>query len=125
MIPLLHSIISRLRFCFYGAGVLGPLMSIALMPTLGAQSNPNIAGDYVGVLGGSLHLRLHLKAGATGTLSGSLDSLNQSAMGLECADFHLDGEALSFSVPVVHGSWKGTVSDDAKTLTGTWDQESR
>jgi CubicO group peptidase (beta-lactamase class C family) len=91
------------------------------MPTLAAQSKPNIAGDYVGNLGG-LHLQLHLKTDAAGALSGSLDSLDQKAMGLGCSDFHLDGAALSFSVPVVRGSWKGTVSADGKTLTGTWDQ---
>src|ERR1700729_152272 len=27
--------------------------------------------------------------------------------GILCADFHLDGQALSFTVPAVHGLWKG------------------
>lgn len=124
MIRLLHSFVSRLQTCFGGGGFSGLLIVIALMPIQAQQSKPGIGGDYVGVLGGALHLRLHLKADAKGDLSGSLDSLNQGAMGLECADFHLDGEALSFSVPVVHGSWKGTVSADGKTLSGTWDQGS-
>lgn len=124
MIRLLYLFVPLLRRCFGGAGSAGLLMVIALTPMQAQQSKPNIAGDYVGVLGGSLHLRLHLNADAKGALSGSLDSLNQGAMGLECADFHVEGDALSFSVPVVHGSWKGTVSADAKTLTGTWDQGS-
>jgi CubicO group peptidase (beta-lactamase class C family) len=94
------------------------------MPIQAQQSKPNITGDYVGVLGGSLHLRLHLKADAQGAVSGSLDSLDQGAMGLGCADFHLDGDALSFSVPSVHGSWKGTISGDGRTLNGTWNQGS-
>jgi CubicO group peptidase (beta-lactamase class C family) len=51
-----------------------------------------------------------------------MDSPDQGANGLACADFKVQGEALSFSVPIVHGTWKGTVSADARTLTGTWDQ---
>lgn len=27
-------------------------------------------------------------------------------------------------MPVVHGSWKGTVSSDGSSLSGTWDQGS-
>ncbi|HEY2468742.1 MAG TPA: serine hydrolase domain-containing protein [Terracidiphilus sp.] len=97
-------------------------LAICIPPVLRAQAKPSIAGDYTGTLG-SLHLRLHLKANG-GTWSGTLDSPDQGANGLGCADFHLDGDALSFSVPVVKGSWKGTVSSDGKTLTGTWDQGS-
>src|ERR1700760_2423089 len=86
-----------------------------------AQQKPNLAGDYRGSLG-PLHLILHVKQGADGSLSGTLDSVDQGAMGLACADFHFDGSALSFTVPVVHGSWKGTVKDGS--LSGVWDQGS-
>ncbi len=37
---------------------------------------------------------------------------------------HVEGQNLSFSVPAVHGAWKGTVSADGKVLAGTWDQGS-
>jgi CubicO group peptidase (beta-lactamase class C family) len=86
-----------------------------------AQAASNIAGDYVGALG-PLHVKLHLKVDAAGGIAGTLDSVDQGANGIPCADFHLDGQALSFSVPMVRGTWKGTVSADGKTLTGTWDQ---
>ena len=86
-----------------------------------AQAAPNIAGNYAGVLG-PLHVKLHLKVDAANGITGTLDSPDQGANGLSCADFKVQGEALSFSVPIVHGTWKGTVSADAKTLTGTWDQ---
>jgi CubicO group peptidase (beta-lactamase class C family) len=91
--------------------------------TASGQTKPEIVGDYLGTLG-PLHLRLHLKLDATGTLVGTMDSPDQGANGLACADFKLEGEALSFSVPVVHGTWKGTVSADGKILTGRWDQGS-
>jgi D-alanyl-D-alanine-carboxypeptidase/D-alanyl-D-alanine-endopeptidase len=89
-----------------------------------APARPAVSGEYVGVLAGALHLKLHITVDGTGAMSGALDSLEQQAMGLACAGFHLDGNTLSFTVPVVHGSWKGTVSEDGNTLTGTWDQGS-
>jgi serine-type D-Ala-D-Ala carboxypeptidase/endopeptidase len=85
-----------------------------------AQAGPGVAGDYAGVLGGALHVKLHLKADTAGTITGTLDSVDQGAMGIPCADFHLDGQELTFTVPLVHGTWKGTVTADG--LTGTWDQ---
>jgi serine-type D-Ala-D-Ala carboxypeptidase/endopeptidase len=91
--------------------------------SVSAQQKPNIAGDYRGSLG-PLHLKLHLQQAADGSLSGTLDSLDQGAMGLQCADFHFDGNALSFTVPIVHGSWKGVVKGDGPSLSGTWDQGS-
>jgi CubicO group peptidase (beta-lactamase class C family) len=97
------------------------LCLVAANTAVSGQTKPEIAGDYLGTLG-PLHLRLHLKRDASGTLSGTMDSPDQGATGLACADFKLQGEVLSFSVPIVHGTWKGTVSADAKTLTGTWDQ---
>jgi CubicO group peptidase (beta-lactamase class C family) len=103
--------------------VLGMCLVKPLRPSAQAQSVPPVAGDYTGTLG-PLHLVLHLKLDSTGTLSGTLDSPDQGANGLACADVTVQGETLSFSVPIVHGTWKGTVSHDAKTLTGTWDQGS-
>jgi len=87
--------------------------------SLPAQQKPSVAGDYTGMLG-PLHLKLHLKVDATGTITGTLDSTDQGALGIRCADFHLDTQAFSFSVPDVHGTWKGTVT--AVGLEGAWDQ---
>jgi hypothetical protein len=69
-------------------------------------------------------VKLHLKVDPTGSVTGTLDSPDQGANGIPCADFHLDGQALSFTVPAVHGSWKGTVANDGASLSGTWDQGS-
>jgi CubicO group peptidase (beta-lactamase class C family) len=82
---------------------------------------PKLVGDYSGMLG-PLHLKLHLKTPATGAIEGTLDSVDQGAMGLPGANFHLDGKALSFDVPSVGGKWHGPVSDDGATLTGSWSQ---
>jgi serine-type D-Ala-D-Ala carboxypeptidase/endopeptidase len=84
-----------------------------------AQPAPTAAGDYAGTLG-PLHVKLHIKSDATGALTGTLDSVDQGSIGIPCADFHLDGQTLTFSIPAVHGTWKGTVTADG--LDGTWDQ---
>lgn len=99
----------------------GNAASSAKPVSVSAQQKPVIAGDYAGALG-PLHLKLHLKADAAGAVAGTLDSTDQGAIGIPCADFHLEGQALSFTVPAVQGSWKGTVSADGASLTGTWDQ---
>ncbi len=88
-----------------------------------AQGAPLAPGNFNGQLG-PLALILHLTRSADGTLAGTLDSPNQGANGIPCADFHLDGSAFSFKVPAVNGTWTGTVSADGATLTGTWSQGS-
>ena len=103
--------------------LLGVCMIVTMPFRARAQAKPNIAGDYVGTLG-PLHVRLHLKVDPSGLVTGTLDSPDQGANGIPCADFHLDGHALSFTVPAVHGSWKGTVANDGASLSGTWDQGS-
>lgn len=102
------------------------LILIPLLLMLGAgmcagQDASKLAGDYAGTLG-PLHLKLHLKTDAGGHLTGTLDSVDQGANGLECGNIKLDGNALSFDVPVVHGSWKGTINAEASALDGTWSQ---
>lgn len=85
------------------------------------QAQPEPLGDYAGVLGDSLHVKLHIRA-ANGTLSGTVDSVDQGAMGLVASDFHVEDGKLSFSVPVVGGKWTGTIADGGATLAGTWSQ---
>ncbi len=91
---------------------------------LSAQSKPSLAGDYAGILAGTLHIKLHITTAPDGLLSGTLDSVDQGANGLPCADIRIDGNTLSFRVPVVNGTWKGTVSADGTSLSGTWSQGS-
>ncbi len=94
--------------------------------TLSSQGpGPAIAGDWAGTLdtgGGSLRLVLHVTADSTGKLSVSLDSIDQGARGLAGANVALNGSSFSFDIPSVNGSYKGTLSSDSKTLTGTWNQ---
>ena len=67
-----------------GAAILTALFSSSTF----AQQKPDVAGDYSGTLG-PIHLKLHIKAGTDGTLTGTLDSPDQGANGIPCSDFHL------------------------------------
>src|SRR5271157_1785033 len=92
-----------------------------ISPLAFAQQKPNIGGDYVGSLG-SLHVKLHLKIDAEGTLTGTLDSPDQGASDIPCSDFHFDGHSLSFAVPAVNGTWQGIIGNQGEMLSGTWNQ---
>jgi serine-type D-Ala-D-Ala carboxypeptidase/endopeptidase len=118
---LLSGYISTSRTLFFVRAAIvacALIFAFALLPSL-AQPAPPVAGDYVGMLG-PLHIKLHIKVDTAGAISGTLDSTDQGALGIPCAEFHLDGQNLSFTIPAVHGSWKGTVTADE--LSGTWDQ---
>jgi len=96
---------------------------LSLLVSLGAAlaQTPKLGGDYLGMLG-ALHLKLHLKVGASGATEGTLDSVDQGAIGLACANFRLDEKMLSFDVPSVGGKWHGTISGDGAMLNGSWSQ---
>lgn len=51
-----------------------------------------------------------------------MDSIDQGAFGIPCSQFVLSGRQFSFKVPAVHGTYKGEVSADGNTITGTWNQ---
>lgn len=108
----------------YGIGIISCLVAIAILaltPSIvSAQQNPTIAGDYAGTLG-PLHVKLHVKANSAGKVTATLDNPDRGAIGIRCADFRVDGQSVTFTVPAVQGSWKGTLASDG-TLTGTWDQ---
>lgn len=84
-----------------------------------------VDGDWTGVLhagGVSLRIAFHFHAQPGGTISGSMDSIDQGAMGIGCSDVKLDGQKLTLTVPAVHGTYEGTLSADGKNIKGTWTQ---
>ncbi len=98
------------------------MFGLAIQPLSSQSKAPALGGEYAGVLAGALHLKLHITAAPDGSLKGTLDSIDQGAIGIPCTDFKTEGDSLSFRVPAVNGTWKGTVGSDGKVLTGTWSQ---
>jgi hypothetical protein len=111
------------RFGTGAIALLFALVMLALAPLYAsAQQSPTIAGDYAGTMG-PLHIILHLRVGDRGKVTATLDNPDQGAIGIHCSNFQIDGQSVAFSVPAVHGTWKGTV-DLSGALNGTWDQGS-
>lgn len=89
--------------------------------TTAQRTSPSVVGDYGATLG-SLHLRLHVRQDQEGKLIGTVNSIDQGAIGIPGSQFVLSGTQFSFAVPAVHGTYKGEVSADGNTITGTWNQ---
>lgn len=89
------------------------------------SAQTQIAGDWKGTLnadGNELHLIFHIAADKGGTLSATLDSVDQGANGIPVSSVTLKDNKLSMTVDAVHGSYEGTVSADGTAIKGTWSQ---
>jgi serine-type D-Ala-D-Ala carboxypeptidase/endopeptidase len=87
-------------------------------------ASPPVEGFWLGTLHApavTLRIQLTVKTEGGG-LACSLDSLDQDSFGLPCANIIYSNGAFSFDIPVVKGHWNGSISEDAKTLTGKWNQ---
>ncbi|MGO8757824.1 MAG: alpha/beta hydrolase family protein [Terracidiphilus sp.] len=99
------------------------LAALALAPLCRAQSQ--IVGDWQGTLsagGAQLRLALHISAAKDGTLTATLDSLDQGAIGIPVSSIELRETQLTLGIPAVGGTYTGTVNRDATEIDGTWSQ---
>jgi hypothetical protein len=113
VLPLLIS------FFVVGLGVLRPSA-----PAAGQTSDPLI-GTWEGKLdagGTSLRVVFHVTATADGKLAATMDSPDQGATGIPVSEVEHDGTKVHIGVAVVHGAFDGTMSEDAKSIAGTWAQ---
>ncbi len=82
-------------------------------------------GDWQGTLdagGQKLRLAFHIQAGSTGTLSATMDSLDQGANGIPVASTVLKGKTLNLAIPNAGISYQGDLSDDGQQITGIFRQ---
>jgi serine-type D-Ala-D-Ala carboxypeptidase/endopeptidase len=103
--------------------------NILLFVALAAQAQTGKPSPADGIWLGTLHagpaslrIQLHVTSDDAGMERCTLDSLDQGVGGLECENPKLNGNEFSFEVPLVHGSWTGTLSADGNALHGTWSQ---
>lgn len=87
----------------------------------------NIAGDWQGILKagpGELRLVLHITKNSDGSLKASMDSVDQNANGIPVSSISLKDSKVSLEVNAISpkGTYEGTVSTDATTISGTWTQ---
>jgi len=94
-----------------------------------AQANSGevqvLEGVWEGVLdanGTQLHLRFNFTKSADGSVTGTLDSLDQGANGLPINGISRSGDTVKLDLKTVGGSYEATLSKDASSMTGTFTQ---
>ena len=90
-----------------------------------ATSQAPVVGDWSGTLNAGptqLRLLLHIKAAKDGTLTGTLDSIDQGANDIPISTVAFKEGKLELNVAAVNGTYEGTVNKDASEITGTWTQ---
>ena len=93
----------------------------------GAATNsagPNV-GDWTGSVdaqGQRYRVVMHFTGGQGTPVKCTVDSVDQQAFGMACGDVAVSGNDVMIPVPQVQGQWKGKLSADHDTLTGTWTQ---
>jgi CubicO group peptidase (beta-lactamase class C family) len=113
-----------MKYSLYAKLALMCLIQIAILVSAEAQSQ--VAGDWQGTLvtgGPQLHLALHITAAKDGSLTSTLDSIDQGANGIPVTATTLKESKLSLTVDAVHGTYEGTVNKDATEIDGTWSQD--
>ncbi|WP_049973976.1 S9 family peptidase [Azospirillum sp. B4] len=78
------------------------------------QGSDAPGSDALGAVGGA--------NGGAGTLAGTLDSVDQQALGVPIPHVSRDGDTVTFEIPAVLGGYTGTLAPDGQSLAGTWTQ---
>jgi len=84
-----------------------------------------LEGVWEGVLdanGTQLHLRFNFTKNADGSMTGTLDSIDQGANGIPITTITRVGDSVRLDVKAVGGSYEATLNKEASTLAGTWSQ---
>ncbi len=73
---------------------------------------------------GSVKLRLVLKISKApdGTLTATMDSIDQGAMNLPVDSIIIEDKTMRFTMKKIGGSYEGTLSEDGTAVTGLWTQ---
>jgi len=95
--------------------------------TFVAASTPSpVDGVWLGTLEaprqGTLRIQVALKSDRDGREYCVLDSPDQLAWHIDCAQVSWTKPDLAFEVPAVEAAWRGTLSADGGALSGTWAQ---
>src|SRR5580658_2525951 len=98
-----------------------------LTPVLGAAAS-GIEGDWTGALNvGAIELRLalHLSRAADGSLTGALESIDQSADGIPLSKVAEDGRKLAIEIKAVGATYDAEWKADGSEISGTFHQGGR
>ena len=109
------------------------IAAFALVPLCSAQSQ--LAGDWQGTLeadGQAMQVAWHVVAAKDGTITSTLDNIDESIYGIKVKTMSLKGSEITMSVDdtmsingqdvPVRGNFAGTLSADGNEVDGTWTQ---
>ncbi|KQS46233.1 alpha/beta hydrolase family protein [Sphingomonas sp. Leaf198] len=108
-------------------GMAGQIPARSAPQTTTVAASNAIVGDWQGAIvpapGRSIPLILHI-SGTPGSLTATLDSPAQGAVGLPVASVKQEGRTLHLMLTTPSASYTAILSDDGRTLEGTWSQGS-
>jgi hypothetical protein len=96
-----------------------------VLPKESSALPKELEGDWEGTLNAgsqTLRLVLGLKPGADGRAVATLLSVDQNNQSIPITSFNVDGEAVTFEVKLVNGSFKGKLNADKTQIAGEWTQ---
>lgn len=88
----------------------------------------SLAGDWKGTLnvqGQSLRLVFHLKKGAAGAYTGTVDSIDQNALAIPVQDIYLTDQNVRLQASTIGGVFTGKILKSGDEITGEWWQGPR
>ncbi len=99
---------------------------LVLMAAAGGAQGAEATGDWQGVLSVSpaaqLHLAVHIRAAPRGGYAGTLDSLDQGALGIPLSAVTAGADSLSFEIASISARYVGQWDPGAKRWVGQWTQ---
>jgi len=84
-----------------------------------------LEGVWEGTLdanGNLLRLRFNFTKNADGSISGTIDSVDQGANGLAITTITRKGDSVNLDVKIIGGGFQGDLDKDAATMKGSWSQ---
>ncbi len=92
-------------------------------PVVAHAQTTVIAGDWEGTLktpARDLRFVLHVAPIDNGEPNVTIDSIDQSALGIPVSSIAVGGTSVTFAVIAVRGTYRGTLSADRTTIDGWW-----
>ncbi len=116
---------TAILFVASALGMAGPIPPRSAPQATSVAASSAIVGDWQGSIvpapGRSIPLILHI-SGTPGSLTATLDSPAQGAVGLPVASVKQEGRTLHLVLTTPSASYTAILSDDGRTLEGTWSQ---
>lgn len=109
------------------SGIVLPVLAaiVLVVRSATAAPAPPVVGDWQGALsanGATLRLALHITQDKDGKLGGTMDSLDQNAMGLPITAITFNAPDLHFEIGSVGGIYDGKIGKDNPEIAGQWQQ---